>query len=416
MRWLCVVVAACPGVARGDEASLEPRAGVVLLHNGELIAGKIIPAGDRYDVHLETGEIHLRRSEVAMVCRDADECYRHKRSGIEVGRVQDHLELAEWCLRHRLLAAAEIELKAARAADAAHPRIKLLEARLALSREPAPQEPAKAIAKTAHETPAAADMTLPAGAMEGFANTIQPILLNYCAKGGCHAGHRGAPMQLERLHPRQAGRLATQRNVQKVLLLVDRQQPMASRLLVAPIRPHGSAKGPVFTSRQQSQYRQLTEWVQLVAGVSKAQQPLPLEDRTAPLLQNVPGADGRTAEAPSAAGAGSRPPEMLPAGLVEAGESSRIPASSADQAFTREELQARGLLQQALCDQVPGRPAAPAAFVPKDPFDPEIFNRRFFGPAGESASTGPANPPTGAASASPPTPDPRRDAPATGGK
>lgn len=354
--------------AGGDER-LKPREGVVLLTNGQLIAGTIIAAGDRYDVHLPNGEISLRKSEVAMVCASSQECYQRKRSGIEVGRVQDHLDLAEWCLKQELLAEGETELAAARQADATHPKIRLLEARLKLARQPSNREPVRATPTSTAPMPMdSLAKGLPPGAMEHFTNTVQPLLMNYCSKGGCHSGRGNQAMTLERISPRQSGRLATQRNLQRVLTMIDRDKPAESKLLTAPIREHGTAKAPIFTGREQVQYKQLVEWVYAVAN---ARRPAPskLEEKTAPLLQNMP---GHVLPPKPAEAAGD------PAPPVEAGEPHPIPPSSADSAFTREQLKERGLLRAALSDAPKGRVEAAPQFVPKDPFDPEIFNRRFF--------------------------------------
>src|SRR4051812_48654911 len=112
-----VLLVAVPLSSAADDLALAPRRAVLLLKKGEVIEGIITAAGDRYDVDLNDAQLYVKRSEVARVCRDLDECYAHQRSGIEEGRAQDHLDLAEWCLRHNLLEPAEKEVVAARAAD-----------------------------------------------------------------------------------------------------------------------------------------------------------------------------------------------------------------------------------------------------------------------------------------------------------
>jgi hypothetical protein len=378
---ICACAAAlCAVAANGDDLSIKPRAGVLLLNNGELIAGTIIAAGDRYDVQLETGEIRVKRSDVAMVCRDAQDCYQKKRAGIEPDVAQDHVDLAEWCVKNGLLDEGEKELAAARAADAAHPKIRLVEARLALAREPLKTEPVESSVKRV--APASLDgmaRNLPPGTMEHFTNTIQPMLLNHCAKSGCHAGRGQGGLQLERIHPKLAGRFSTQRNLRRVLAQLDLENPQQSKLLQAPIRAHGPAAMPIFTDREQSQYRQLVEWVYALAG-TRQQPPEPtLAERTAPLLQAVPGASGPQAdenEAPSALPDADFGAAELPEPAARKG--SKIPTFSADQAHTREELRDKGLLEHAT-KRVQYGPNTPPPFAPKDPFDPEIFNRRFFG-------------------------------------
>ena len=382
-------LAACCA-ASGEELSIKPREGVLLLTNGELLSGTIISAGDRYDVHLPNGEIRVRRSDVAMVCADAVECYRHKRSGIELGRVQDHLDLAEWCVKNQLLAEAETELKAAATADPRHPKIPLVESRLALARrpiEPATSQASKAVSQASLESTA---RTLPSGAMENYTTTIQPLLLNYCAKGGCHAGRGDNTLALERLTPKLSGaappsaicngcwRWSTARTRPRARCCKRRFECMAprrARSLPIAIRrntassSYGSTRSP--------------------GRCSTAKAPT-LEERTAPLLQTVSRgtqptddptekaettraqapSDQRTIPAPQAA---NIPPANAPR------DGRDIPASSADQAYTREQLRSMGLLRQALSEPSSARVELPATFTPKDPFDPEIFNRRFFG-------------------------------------
>lgn len=286
----CAALAAC-ALVRADEISLAPRDGVVLLTNGELITGKIIPAGDRYDVQLANGEISLRRADVALICRDADECYRHKRNDIELGRVQDHLDLAEWCIRNKLYVAAEREIGDARRADPMHPKLRLVASRLALAKQPPAGGPVSVVEQAIAYMPLdTLARNLPPGTMETFTNSIQPLLLNYCSKSGCHSSRNDGGLKLERVHPRFSGRSTTRRNLERVLTLIDRENPPASALLQAPIRPHGTVKAAIFTDRQHAQYRQLVQWTYAVAGARLPVEKPSLEDRTAPLLQSIPGA------------------------------------------------------------------------------------------------------------------------------
>jgi len=396
-----------------ESAAAEPtigvREGVVLLTNGELLTGTIIPAGDRYDVHLASGEIRLRRGDVAYVCGSAHECYLHKRAGIELGNAADHLALAEWCIRNKLLAEGEAELAAAQKADPAHPKLRLVASRLKLAQAPPPQPSGDAVKPVAHIALDSVARNLPPGSMESFTVGIQPLLLNYCSKAGCHSSRGAAALKLERIHPKLSGRSATQRNLQRVLALVNRQDPPNSPLLQAPIRPHGTLEAPIFTDRQQSQYRQLVQWVYLVAGAKQPLEPMTLEERTAPLLQAVPGATGAavtpaSAEEPAAPAAGQVPGELVPGELVPGelppaelppGEVPPVPAPagelSPDDLPTPEGGPNPRKPATVGPEMIPSISSAPLkgriqrgakiepAFQPRDEFDPEIFNRRFFG-------------------------------------
>jgi len=373
-------LAVCLFAGGADELSLAPRAGVLLLNNGELIEGTITASGDRYDVSGRDSEIRIKRSEVAYAGRDAHECYLHKRAGIEEGRVQDHLELTEWCLKNSLVEPAEKELAAARAADPQHPKIRLLEPRLELARQ-APRQPPPPLA---HEKAAMSQLdvvvrNLPGGSMENFTNGIQPMLLNYCAKSGCHGPRSSGLLKLERIPPnRLAGRHATQSNLQAVLAMVNRESPQDSKLLSAPIRPHGNLKLPVFTDREQTQYKQLVQWVYQVSSAKPALPRPTLEERTAPLLQNAPRPGQLPKDAPpEGKKPNDRKPEVDPA---DWSDSFPDQIDQKDEGNSSPRRSARGSRDRRMIDRAHGAAdtATDAEYIPKDPFDPEIFNRRFF--------------------------------------
>ena len=392
-----LLVAACltATVARvvplcGADLDITPRQGVLLLNNGELIKGTVTAAGDHYDVHLEDGQIRIRTSQVAVLARNARECYRHLQSEIQFGRVQDYLELAEWCLRNKLLAEAEHEIAAAKRTDATHPKIPLVETRLRLARQaseaaslPKPDIPDGSKPKSAaqsSEPPQAEEpldrvvRDLHPAAIENFTNHVQPLLLNYCARSGCHT-HPSRAMRLERISPnRHTGRKTTQRNLSAVLTMVDRNRPADSKLLKVPVSPHGGRDQPVFTGRQQSQYRQLVTWVY---QVSRAPSPVPQSvgrERSTGTTENA--ADSTVQ--PAAATAPSLPEDQTGTQRAAdaAAEPNRLPTTMPADAASR--LPSAPPAGQGTPGASPS--AEKAAYRPKDPFDPEIFNRRHTSP------------------------------------
>jgi hypothetical protein len=360
-----------------DEVSLVPQQAVLLLNNGQLLEGTITMAGDRYDVVGNDSEIRVKRSEVAALCRDREECYRHKRAGIDEGRVQDHLELAEWCLKHALVESAETELKAARAADPSHPRIRLLEPRLELAR----QAPVKRESAAQREKPGSPEQldsmvrSLPSGAMERYTNGIQPMLLNYCTKSGCHGPRGSGVMRLERISVKAlSGRHSTQANLQSVLAMIDRDSPKESKLLAAPIRPHGGLRTPIFTDREHIQYKQLVEWVYMLANAKSQPAEPSLDEHGAPLLQTV-GNSGHRAAAPPQK---DKMPQPEASGENPSDWSDSFPDHPKGSPGARSAA-SRGRRSDQLGPRGTMGPATGNTFVPRDPFDPEIFNRRFFG-------------------------------------
>jgi hypothetical protein len=254
------------GQARSDDTPFGPQPGVLLLRNGELIEGEITLAGDRYDVTVPSGQMHIRRSEVQFVGHTILECYQRRKGLVSIDKVQDHMELAEWCLRHHLYEQAALALADAVATDSSHPRIGLLERRLKLELEQ--QKLAGTHVKEPEsEQPSSRDLDrmvrgLPAGTVEVFADTIQPMLLNHCSTAGCHGPQGTAALRLLRDGSGKApSRRATQRNLYSVLSAVDQDHPAQSPLLLAPMHPHGQAKSAVFTTREALQYQQLVHWV-----------------------------------------------------------------------------------------------------------------------------------------------------------
>jgi hypothetical protein len=358
---LCAV---CAPLAAGQPLSgLGAEDGVLLLRNGQVLRGKIAHAGDLYYVFLDGGEIRVPLVEVEFCCRDLEEGYALKRDKIEPRKVEDHLRLAQWCLRHNLTGYAATQLATAKDADARDPRIPLLERRLKLAlAEPAPEKLALAAANPIAELHDLDRLihTLPVGTVETFTGSIQPLLLNHCSVANCHGVSSTNKLRLLRgPSGRPASRRLTQRNLHTVLTLVDRAQPAESLLISTPIRPHGPLDKPVFTNQQLAKFKQLVAWVH---EVSKSSAPAPPSTvaEPSPLLQTL-----------SSHAAGKRDRYV---GAATGGE---LPTSTAvDSAQLAESsVSASGEEPPAsVPDSLPK-----AAFVPVDEFDPRIFNRRFFG-------------------------------------
>ena len=253
-----------------DDASLKvsPQPGVVLLRNGQVLSGKVTEAGEEYYVSLPSGEIRLQRSQVEMVCHNLREGYERKRSRIDPARVQDHLDLAMWCLWQKLFDEATSEIAEARKINERFPRIALVQRQLKLAQEQPKHGDHKA---EAGNGPTADDLDrlmrgMPPGTIETFANTIQPLLLNTCTVAAATAPIR---------KPVAIAAHAVGQNIEPAVhtaqSALDRGfdrpgRSPASPILTIPVAPHGSAKAPIFTNKEVVQYRQLVNWVMRVAN------------------------------------------------------------------------------------------------------------------------------------------------------
>lgn len=357
---------------------LAPQEGALLLRNGQVILGKIIPAGDHYIVSVPHGEIRRPTSEVDLFCKDLEEVYQRKRARIELGKAADHVDLADWCLKNELLDHADTQLSYALAADVNYPRIRLLERRLQLARRDT--EPHPAHHKAAEHGPTNDELDrfirgMPSSAINSFTSTIQPLLVNNCTTSGCHGPQSEAKLQLLRIPPGSPPtRRTTQRNLYAVWQQINASDPATSPLLVVATQQHGNSKAATFTDHDAVQYRQLVAWVNQIARGRKASQPATVNTPSAPLLQTIPpntparqvpdSNNGGNGDPPpqSTAKPGPRPAEKTLDSLGEGGELELAPADAS-------------VLKEA-SDKEDRKPL-PADYVPVDPFDPEIFNRQF---------------------------------------
>ncbi len=333
---------------------MPPSQGMVILRNGEVIEGKISRDEGIYIVNLPNGRIRIKQADVELVCKSLEEGYRRKRAIIQVGNVHDHLDLAEWCLRHNLLGPATIELADATVADPKNPMIAALRHRLKMAMEPPP--PAELHSKTLF-TPGPSNDDLdrmvrgmPRGSVETFTQSVQPLLLNNCATSGCHGPQSENGLRLWHIAAgRPSSRRTTQRNLCSALQFIDRENPSASRLLTAATKPHGTLQHPIFSEHHTLQYQRLLDWANQIARPEPPDQPESVARSGPPEMSELPG-------------------EAEPARLPREATRARLLPSTARRRPSRD----------AVTPDKAGKEATPASFdQPGDPFDPDGFNRRY---------------------------------------
>jgi hypothetical protein len=317
-----------------------PAEGVLVLRNGQALAGQVERIGDNYIVHLSgRAKLHVPVNEVDLHCPSLECAYQKKREYLDPKNAGQHLDLAEWCLRNGLERRAAEQLSAAIAAEPDEPRIEQVERRLrdALVSKTAKPPAAKTTAPAKPEDLEEAMRSVSAAAVERFTSAVQPVLLNRCATSSCHGTTSKSSFKL--LRPTAGDpvtRRYTQRNLQAVLRTIDKAAPEASRFLTAPCGPHGTASTAVFGQRDERQFEQLVEWVKQVA------EPKGQQDTDLATLDKRP------------------PPPSLPPRTSLKPPAPQTPGNSRP-------LGAK-----------PGhsKPTAPPANAP-DPFDPELFNKKF---------------------------------------
>ncbi|MCA9155401.1 MAG: hypothetical protein KDA38_11470 [Planctomycetales bacterium] len=341
------------------------RESVLVLRNGRVMQGRIAAVGDQFIVGLgERSEVRIPAHQVEMHCRDLSEAYERRRERIPPDSAAAHFDLAEWCLRENLLEFARREIARGEALEPNQPRLPQLKLRLELLAQPAAPEREPEIAPQPRVVSAdeIADVVqqLPVVAVSSFATTIQPLMLNHC--GTCHGPTSNSSFRL--LRPAWAKSLPqrlTQRNLHTTLSLVDRESPEASPLLSIGLKPHGGAELPIFENTDHYQWQQLRAWVLQLATPSRETRPVAFASPDTILSRNTPHIAARPAELPGREPQSAMPGVNSPRTLPPPTSVGAAPLTAAPATLSPVKL-----------------PSAKQPYQPRDPFDPEIFNRRFF--------------------------------------
>ncbi len=348
MNSFATLVIVCWLSAAGTpEPELAPRDGVLVLDNGGVLSGRVTRAGDYYLVTVGSrSEVRVPVRDVDLYCDSLEEAYRQLRARVDPEDLAGRLDLADWCLRQGLTGAAADELLEVMARQPGHIRLPGLVRRLNTAIEPPRQ---RAAAQTPSERPLGVDQLerfargLPAATVEQFTTQVQPLLFNRCGGSGCHGGHSSSDFRLIRPSGAAAiSRRFTQRNLHSVLQQVDSEAPEFSPLLRQASAPHGGRQTAMLGSREKEQFELLAAWVRRAVRPESEER-----KETDPFTVNSPAArEVRPAYAELPVEDSAR--YVQPAQYLEPGEARRLPTAD-------------------------GQPQ----FVPRDPFDPEIFNRRY---------------------------------------
>jgi hypothetical protein len=319
---------------------------VVVLRNGRVLHGQVTYLGDQCSIALSGGgQVQLIRKELAVVAASKAEAYRQLRDE-KVSRksAREHLELARWCMRESLFAEAADELLTVMELDPRNPQIEALNRQLhaIVKHQSSPPSPAGTAPAATEKSATEEDelellvKTIPKDAVEHFTRTLQPLLMNRCGTSRCHGGGSTAAYRL--LRPsvgKNFWRRLSLTNLHSTVKQIDGDNPDASPLLRMAITAHGGANAPPLGEKEPDQYETLVAWVRIAASGGTIPQ---LKTNPTVLVSAEMPVDAEPANKPA-------PPPPLTrteSGFRGAGDLEPVPAS-----------------------------------ISQDPFDPEIFNRRF---------------------------------------
>jgi len=247
--------------------------GLLLLHGGKVIKGRITREGGEYRVQKSRGEMYVPEERVDHVCLDLHDAYLKQRADIEKPTAAHHVELARWCLSYNQLEEARVELIEALKLEPARVQSRRMLRRLdaVLGYETVP-DTGKAGVKQAssseifHEVESLGGLSREDA--QRFTSVIQPILVHGCAAARCHSSStRENGFALVHVKAgRSSNRRDTQRNLAAVMKLIDVDTPGNSQLIKILDGEHPDGK-LLFSGRSgRRQQEELREWILSVSN------------------------------------------------------------------------------------------------------------------------------------------------------
>jgi hypothetical protein len=252
--------------------------GILVLRSGVVVSGKIVRAGDQYEVQSPAGTMAVPESLVKLHAPNVGEAYARLRASAEAqSGANGRITLAQWCLTNHLEKEACQELRDALALepdrDDAKRLLRNAEEALEAREKPAKTAPAADPVRASRQT---GGTTEDPGSLGGlsreqalqFARRIQPLLINNCTAAGCHGRDSETGFRLSKVTPgKDASRHAAERNLAEILEEIDVKKPRSSPLLTAPRGNHGRRGRPIFVGpRGDEQLAELAKWVMAVAA------------------------------------------------------------------------------------------------------------------------------------------------------
>jgi hypothetical protein len=200
--------------------------------------------------------------------------------------------------------------------------------------------------------------TLPKGTAGFYRSRVERALTYGCNAAKCHDSESRI-LPLRQIKATQAiTRVQSQRNLRNVLKYVDRAKPFESRLYLAATQPHAGRAEPILILNRAEN---LKKWLVMIA-----------EDPNQ-ALQDAARLEQSSVTA-TASGLETQVQDTSPAMKTPLNDSSSVAFENSNRLAP---LSDSSLQFPATVGEIPSLSGGEKAFIPKDPFDPEIFNRRF---------------------------------------
>ncbi|MGY8769074.1 MAG: hypothetical protein ACKVH8_11705 [Pirellulales bacterium] len=349
-------------VASAQSTLIGPQPGILLLQNGSIFKGTITPSGDFLTIALSEGAVlRLPVNSVACQCKTMQEAYEFKRDQPVRLKLVDHLELTQWCITQKMYDQATHHLLFAVKSAPEDPRVLQMERRFRFALEP--QKDATPLSPNSNTIPPIDRQqleqmagSLPLGGLRNFTSTVQPLLLKSCGTTTCHGQAGTTDFHLLRFeHIRSIPRLITLRNLHSTLKFINREEPTNSKIFKVFVDSH-AAYPELSAPATREQVAVLSRWIYGISSNHRAPSRSNQLTQVKPELyqqvdrgMNVTNQAERTFNSPLNGEKSTDSTANSP--MPGAGD---LPAKSA-----------------------PARPKEKKSYQAKDPFDPELFNRKY---------------------------------------
>ena len=365
-----------------DSVDDEPRERLLMLKTGRILSGMVSRNGGGYLVEQPNGRLQVGVDEVQFVVDNLREGYRKLRDSVVHPTPASHVDLATWCISHRLYDEAQDELKKSLKADPENEQARRLLQRLTdtmrVNLPPAgipstPRKSAEGFLQPAVESLGG----LSRETATQFTSRIQPLLLNKCGNAACHG--MSSPNEFRLLTARIGGngsRQTTEKNLAETMRYIDLDDVAGSPLVNAGRNSHGG-RGTIFVGPAGAeQMKLLRAWALAVAREKQAEA---AELRQAPALAGFNPGKGKKKRVTQAVLTSDA--EVVAVDTIESeterGDDRDKIRDDEPEEYGESETPSgsgRGTRPREL-EEGPRDPKA-TAMKPFDAFDPEIFNRR----------------------------------------
>ena len=263
--------------AQNETLARANQSGVLLLRNGQLLAGKYAPTGFGYELTLRGGGIiRLKTEQVEFVSDSLDEIYSFRRASKVNNTAAAHLEMANWCLTNRLYDHSAFHLREAIRMDPRQVGIKQIQARLAIAKSnpiyPARQPSRSPLNLVSNDEITDRVKQLEPEAIQAFTTQLQPLLVNKCAVAGCHGPNPRSKYQLITSRwTKTTPQNISFRNLYNSLQFINFSQPEESPILTHATSAHGELKTALMSVRHNpDQLARLVNWVRILTLVNRS--------------------------------------------------------------------------------------------------------------------------------------------------